>query len=81
MRSFLQSCLKSLRDERVLLEMQNLINKCEQPISLVVVNRVFHHIKKYIWTWREMQMSAQIGDYEMDEVILDLGSEVDVLTK
>ena len=26
-------------------------------------------------------MSAQIGDYDMDEVILDLGSEVNVLTK
>ena len=28
-----------------------------------------------------MQLNAQIGDYEMDEVILDLGSEVNVLTK
>ena len=28
-----------------------------------------------------MRLNAQIGDYEMDEVILDLGSEVNVLTK
>ena len=28
-----------------------------------------------------MRLNAQIGDYNMDEVILDLGSEVNVLTK
>ena len=28
-----------------------------------------------------MRLSAQIGDYDMDEVILDLGFEVNVLTK
>ena len=28
-----------------------------------------------------MRLTAQIGEFEMDEVILDLGSEVNVLTK
>jgi len=28
-----------------------------------------------------MRLSAQIGDYDMDEVVLDLGSKVNVLTK
>ena len=28
-----------------------------------------------------MRLSTHIGDYDMDEVILDLGSEVNVLTK
>ena len=28
-----------------------------------------------------MRLSAQIGDYDMDEVVLDLGSEVNVLPK
>lgn len=77
----LQSCLKLLRDECVLLEMQNLIDKCEQPISMVAANKVVHHIKKYVWTGREMRLSAQIGYYDMDEVILDLGFEVNILTK
>lgn len=80
-RSFLKSCLKLLRDERVLLKMQNLINKCEQPTSLDAANKDVHHIKKYIRIGREMRLSEQIGDYDMDEVILDLGSEVNVLTK
>ena len=30
-KSFLQSCLKLLRDERALHEMQSLIDKCQQP--------------------------------------------------
>ena len=28
-----------------------------------------------------MRLSAMIGSYEMDEVVLDLGSEVNVMTK
>ena len=28
-----------------------------------------------------MKLTAQIGDFEMDEVVLDLGSEVNFLTK
>ena len=80
-RSFLQNCLKLLRDERALLEIQTLIDRCEQSTPIVVVNRAVHQIKKYIWIGREMRLNAQIGDYEMDEVISDLRYEVNVLTK
>ena len=61
--------------------MQSLLDKCEHPISQDVVNRDVHQIKKYIQTRKEMRLSAQIGEYDMDEVILDLGFEVNVLTK
>ena len=61
--------------------MQSLIDKCQQPASQATMNRVVHHIKKYIRTRKEMWLNAQIGDYNMDEVILDLGFEVNVLTK
>ena len=80
-RSFLQNCLKLLRDERELLEIQTLIHRCEQSTPIIATNIVVHQIKKYIRTRKEMRLNAQIGDYEMDEVILDLGSEVNVLTK
>ena len=30
---------------------------------------------------KEMRMNIQIGDYEVDSVILDLGSDVNILTK
>ena len=32
-------------------------------------------------TGREMRLTAQIGDYEIDQVILDLGSYANVLPK
>ena len=80
-KSFLQSCLKLMRDERALREMQSLTDKCEHPVSQDAANIAIHQIKKYIWTGKEMRLSAQIGEYDMDEVILDLGSEVNVLTK
>lgn len=61
--------------------MQSLIDKCEHPILQDVVNKVVHQIKKYIRTGKEMRLNAQIGEYDMDEFILDLGSDVNVLTK
>ena len=39
------------------------------------VNNIMGHTR----TGREMRLIAQIGEFEMDEVILDLGSEVNVL--
>ena len=44
-------------------------------------NKAVHNRKKYVRLGREMRLSTHIGDYDMDEVILDLGSEVNVLTK
>ena len=32
-------------------------------------------------TQREMRMNVQIGDYDLDSVILDLGSNVKILKK
>ena len=90
MKSFLQSCLQLLQDEKVILEMQNLIDRYDQSMSVVAAkpveyfsntNKVVHQIKKYIRTGRVMILNAQIGNYDLDEVILDLGFEVNVLTK
>ena len=38
-----------------------------------------HSYKRHIG--REMRLNAQIGDYEIDQVILDLGSDGNVLPK
>ena len=32
-------------------------------------------------TGREMRLTAQLGDFEMDQVVLDLGSDANVLPK
>ena len=57
-KSFLHNFLKLLRDERAMLEMQNLIDKCENPISMDVLNRAIQHKTKHVRTGREMRLSA-----------------------
>ena len=42
------------------------------------VNHVIHKIMKID---QELCMNAQIGDYDMDFIILDLGSDVNISTK
>ena len=42
------------------------------------VHQLYKHKRR---TGREMRLSAQIGDYEMGQVILDLGSDANVLPK
>ena len=40
-----------------------------------------NQISRKIRTSKELHISAQIGDYDVDYVVLDLGSEVNVMTK
>lgn len=32
-----------------------------------------NNLHKHKWTGKEMSLSAQIGEYDMDQVILDMG--------
>src|SRR5713226_9334704 len=66
--SFLQSYMN---------ELQKVLQSCKSQRSSDKgknVNRVRR-------TGREMRLHAQIGEYDMTDIILDLGSEVNVLTK
>ena len=80
-KSFLQSCLKLIRDENAQLEVQQLIDYCDPTNILATTERAVNQIKRYVCTGREMQLNTVIGSYEMDEVVLDLGSEDNVMTK
>ena len=42
------------------------------------LNKIYKHKKR---TGQEMGMTVQVGEYEMDQVILDLGSDANVLPK
>ena len=73
----LQSCMKLLQNQNALNELQKVIASCEPQRSSgkeKTVNRVRR-------TGREMRLYAQIGEYDMIDIILDLGSEVNILTK
>ena len=56
-KSFLQSCLQLLKDEKAVLEIQNLVDRYDRSMSVVAVklveyfsttNKAVHQIKKYI---------------------------------
>ena len=46
-----------------------------------MLNRVVHQVSKKRRTNKELHPNAQIGEYDIDYVVLDLGSEVNVMMK
>lgn len=59
-----------------------MIDNCterEPPmVEQITINKIYKNKKR---TGREMRLTAQIGAYEMDQVILYLGSDANVLPK
>lgn len=78
MTTFLGTCLKLLRDDWVVRGLHEVINKRIGWGELRAVKKIGRHAS---WTSREMRLTVKIGDYEMDQVILDLGSDANVLPK
>ena len=71
--------MKLLRDKKVVERLQELIDSCaskeESRSEMHTVNNVYRQKR----IGKEMRLSAQIGEYEMDQVIMDLGSDANVL--
>lgn len=76
--TFLETCMKLLQDNRVVKGLQELIIQCAGSREPRVVRNMGKHA---LCTGREIRLIVQIGEYEMDQVILDLGSDVNVLPK
>ena len=62
----------------VVTELTTLIEETPEELWL---ERIVNHVEKRLKTSRELWMIAQIGDYDMDYIILDLGSNVNILTR
>jgi len=80
--TFLETYMKLLRDIKAVKGLQELINWCtgkDSPTSeLHVVRKLGKHKARI---GREMRLIVQIGEYKMDQVILDLGSDANVFPK
>ena len=81
LQTFLQNCLKLMKNEHAMAEVQNVINRCDLSTSRAIASKSIKQIQKYHITRREMRLTMLIGEYEMNQVALDLGSEVNVLSK
>ena len=59
-----------------------MVNKCVNKDNSLDGPRIVRKTGKHkVTTRREMRLTAQIGDYEIDQVILDFGSDVNVFPK
>jgi len=78
---FLYTCIKLIQDESIVQQLQNLIKQYEIGRIDPLLNKVVHQLSKKRRKNKELQLNAQIGEYDIDYVVLDLGSEVNVMTK
>lgn len=76
--TFLEICMKLLRDTKAVKGLQELITRCAGSGELHVAQKLGKHT---FHTGREMRLTVQIGEYEMDQFILDLGLDMNVLPK
>jgi len=76
--TFLETYMKLLHDNKIIKGLQELITRYAGSGELRIVWKLGKHA---LCTGREMRLTAQIGEYEMDQVILDLGLDVNVLPK
>jgi hypothetical protein len=70
-----------IKDERAIQELQNLIQQYEPGKVDPLLNRAVHQVSKKRRKNKELHLDAQIGDYDIDYVVLDLGSKVNVMKK
>jgi hypothetical protein len=78
---FLCTCINLIKDEKSIQELQNLIRQYEKGREDPLLNKAVHQLSKKRRTNKELHLNAQIGDYDIDYVVLDLGLEVNVMTK
>ena len=78
--TFLETCMKLLHDSKAVKGLQEIINRCARtaPGETHIVCKIGKHKTR---TGREMRLTVQVREYEMDQVILDLGSDANVLPK
>lgn len=78
---FLYTCIKLIQDENDVKKIQNLIRQYELGNIVPLLNKAVHQIARRRRTNKELHLNAQIGEYDIDCVVLDLGLEVNVMTK
>jgi hypothetical protein len=74
-KEFLQSCIKMLSDPSYVKIFQNILGKCSNKTKQKLEPKIVNHLH----TSREFRLNSNIGDFSMEDIILDLGSKVNVL--
>jgi hypothetical protein len=80
-KDFLQSCIKILSDPSYVKILQNIVEKCSNEIEQKLEPNIVNHLHTIRRKSREFRLNANIGDFNMGDIILDLGSKLNVLPK
>jgi hypothetical protein len=78
---FLQSCVKILNDPSSIKILQNILERCSIERDGKLEQKTMNHLHTRIRTSREFRMNSNIEYFNMGYIIMDLGSEVNVLPK
>jgi hypothetical protein len=78
---FLQSCEKLLIDPSSIKILQNILERCIIEEEGKIEQKTINHLHTRRRTSREFKLNANIGYFNMGDIILDLGSKVNVLPK
>jgi hypothetical protein len=78
---FLCTCINLIKNEKYVQELQYLIRQYEIGRVDPLLNKAIHKVSRKRRTNKELHLNAHIGDYDIDYVVLNLGSEVNVITK
>jgi hypothetical protein len=77
----MQSCDKLLKDPSAVKILQNLLEICNTKVEGKLEQKTVNHLHTRRKTSKEFKLNVNIGDFNMGDIILDLGSEVNVLPK
>jgi hypothetical protein len=70
-----------LNDPSYVKVLQNLLERCNIEVEGNLEWKTVNHLHTRRRTSRESKLNSNIGDFNMGDIILDLGSEVNVLPK
>jgi hypothetical protein len=79
--TFLQSNVKLLNDPSFVKVLKNMLEICDIEVEGKLEQKTINHLHTRRRTRREFRLNANIGEFNMGDIILDLGSEVNVLSK
>jgi hypothetical protein len=76
-----QSCVKVLNDPSSVKIMKNILERCSIETEGKLEKKKVNHLHTRRRISRDFRLNANIGDFKMGDIILDLAFEVNVLQK
>jgi hypothetical protein len=81
LRKFLVSFLNLFNDQTSIQVLQSLLEKCNPKEEIKIEQKTINYVHGKKRSHREFRLNENIGDFNMGDIILDLGFEVNFLPK